>query len=146
MTKESIVIGDETLEIETRPITLVFNTSPLKSGYPNRHMIDPEWTLANYRSLVEITEATARLFKIVFPDFDLPITKASIDKCSLGHQHVVGLMALSIHFLNTRQPFGWRFPETYLHPRHQANLADALIWFALQPQKGPNNEQVDPGR
>lgn len=132
MTKESLVINGETLELDASKITLVFNTAFGRSHYSGRHMIDAEWSLAHFRSLVEIDGETATLFRKVVHDFpgDLQVTRETISQCEIGFQHLAGLISLSLHFARKKSAYGWKYPETGLHPKYQGNLADLLIHFS----------------
>lgn len=130
MSGEKVFFGEEEHEIQVSPITLVFNTSPEESTYMERIMITPEMTLDYYRSLREIDYYTARFFKMAVPDFDQEVTKENINKCVLGFQHLIGLFSLSLNFMLQGVKFGWKYPESYLHPKYQANLADILIAFS----------------
>lgn len=129
MTKQTIIINGDTLEVEASRITLVFNTAFGKSHYPGRHMICPEWSMSHFRSIDEIDGRTASLFRMVIHDFPdgMSVTKESITSCEIGFQHLVGLISLSLHFIKTRAVFGWKYPETGLHPKYHGNLADLLI-------------------
>ena len=132
MTKETLIINGDTLELDASKINLVFSTAFGKSHYPGRHMIDSEWSLAHFRSLVEIDSETATLFRKVVHDFpgDLEVTRENVLACEVGFQHLAGLIALSLHFARRKSAFGWKYPETGLHPKYQGNLADLLIHFA----------------
>lgn len=134
MAQETIYIGKEAHVIETKPITLVFNTAFESSFYPDRLMIDPEMTLAHFRGIEEISPYVAGFFKMVVPDFPNDIVIDNLRDAALGFQHLIGLFDLSLNMLLEKRQFGWRFPETYLHPKYQANLADALITFS-EPER-----------
>lgn len=129
MNTEEVFFGKEKHTIETKPITLVFNSSHEESAYCDRIMITPEMTLEHYRSMKEIDPYTARFFKIVVPDFE-DVSKERIDECSMAFKHIVGLFSLSLSLLLKNVKFGWKYPESYLHPKYQGNIADALIAFS----------------
>ena len=42
-------------------------------------------------------------------------------------RHVLGLLDLSLKFIDMKIPFGWRYPETYLHPGTVVELSDIMI-------------------
>lgn len=128
--KESVFFGEEKHEIEVKPITLVFNSSPSESVYCERTMITPEMTVEHYRSLKEIDPYTVRFFKIVVPDYPFEVNKENIDKSVIAFQHLIGLFSLSLHCLAQNINFGWKYPESYLHPKYQGNIAEALIIFS----------------
>lgn len=125
---EEKVIFDETEQsIEVSPITLVFNKSFGESVYPERTMIDCEMTLNHYKKIQDIDPYTAKLFKLVVPDFPYEVKKEILDKCLIGFKHLIGLFSLSIQMIIEKKKFGWKYPESNIHPKYQANLADAMI-------------------
>jgi hypothetical protein len=125
---EEKVIFDETEHsLEVRPITLVFNKSFGESVYLERAMIDCEMTLNHYKTIQEIDPYTAKLFKLVVTDFPYEIKKEVLDKCLIGFKHLIGLFSLSIQMIIEKKKFGWKYPESNIHPKYQANLADAMI-------------------
>jgi hypothetical protein len=127
---ETVYFGEDKHVIETAPLTLVFNTSFKESFYPDRIMIDPEMTLDHFRRMEEINPYVAGFFKMVVPDFPEDIVMENLKNAAAGFQHLIGLFDLSLNMLLEKRKFGWRLPETYLHPKYQANLGDALITFA----------------
>ncbi len=122
---ETVFVDNEEHKIETKPITLVFNSS-CQTYYPDRLMIDPEMTLKKFSELTELNVFQCRLFQKVIPDFE-PVTLKSLQNAHQGFKHIMGLISLSLEFMLIRRPFGWKWPETYLHPKYQGNLADLLI-------------------
>jgi hypothetical protein len=127
MDTESVVFDKTKHEIGTSRVTLVFNRTFGQSAYPERTMITPEGSLSHFRSLDAIDPLVARLFGMVFSDFDRPVTKENLDGCEVGCQHIAGLLDLSLRLILKGEKFGWKFPEACLHPRHQANLADVVV-------------------
>lgn len=124
---ETILFDGTKHEIEPRRVTLVFNRTLGQSAYPERTMITPEDSLSHFRCLDSIDPLVARLFGVVFHDFDRPVTKAILDECQAGCQHVAGLLDLSLRLIASETAIGWKEPETGLHPRHQGNLADVIL-------------------
>lgn len=132
MTKELAKFNGDEHYLDVRPITLVFNNTHGESEYPERVMITPEMTIEHFKTLQEINHYVACFFKLVIPDFKFRITKDQLEKSSLGCRHLIGLFSLSLQMLLEGKKFGWKYPETGLHPRNQLNLADALILFTNQ--------------
>jgi hypothetical protein len=130
MTIEKIIVGEDEVSVEVKPITLIFNHCFRESAYPERTMITPEMSLDYFRGMEEIDPFTARFFSIVIPDFPLPIDKKNLEKCQVGFQQVVGMMGLSLNLLLQKKKFGWKYPESNLHPKYQLNLAEALMVFS----------------
>lgn len=132
MSTEKVRFGDDTVEIETSRINLVFNRDHRESKYLERFEITPEVSLQHYRRSTEIDKFAAALFKIVVPDFDGEVSKESIDKCCSAFQQLAGLMSLTVLMISHRMKFVWKYPEAGLHPRYQGNLADVLILLSDQ--------------
>jgi len=127
MDTETAVFDNTKHEIGTSRVTLIFNRTFGQSAYPERKMITPEDSLSHFRALDAIDPFVARLFGVVFHDFDRPVTKENLDECEVGCQHVAGLLDLSLRLILKGEKFGWKFPEMCLHPRHQGNLADVVL-------------------
>jgi hypothetical protein len=130
MEKELVKFNGEPHRLEVKPITLVYNNTHGESEYLERIMITPEMTLEHFKELKEINPYVACFFKLVVPDYKLRITKEQIENSSLGCRHLIGLFSLSLQNLLEKKKFGWKYPETGLHPRNQLNLAEALMIFS----------------
>ena len=124
---EEIVVGRGKLQIEVKPATLIFNKSQKDIKYPDRVVIDPQSSLAHFDSIKEIDKYTASLFSIVYPDYSSPILKSYLNDSSIGHRHIIGLFSLTIQLITQSKKFVWRYPETYVHPAYQGNIADVMI-------------------
>ena len=135
MPRAATVIFDETAhQIKLRRLVLVFN-SQCASHYPARLMLTPELTLSYFNELKqEIGPYTEALFRMVVPDFNQPITLENICKAHIGFQHLTGLLELSFNYTCQQLKFGWKYPETYLHPRYQGNLADIALLLSDLPK------------
>lgn len=127
MTTEIVKFNGDSHNIEVKPVTLVFNNTHGESEYPERVMISPEMTLEHFRNMQEINPYVACFFKLVMSDYKFRITKSQLEKSSMGCRHLIGLFSLSIQMILEGKKFGWKYPETGLHPRNQLKLADALI-------------------
>lgn len=127
MTTEIAKFDGDSHNIEVKPVTLIFNNTHGESEYPERVMITPEMTLDHFKSLQEINPYVACFFKLVMSDYKFRITKNQLEKSSMGCKHLIGLFSLSIQMILEGKKFGWKYPETGLHPRNQMKLADALI-------------------
>lgn len=89
-------------------------------------MLDPETTVSRFSQLQNITVLHKHLFNIVVPDMQ-PVTLDGLRAGHIGFKHLMGLIACSLELILLRKPFGWKWPETYLHPKYQGNLADLLL-------------------
>jgi len=127
---EEVYFGKDKHTIEVKPITLVFNSSFEDSIYVDRVIITPDMTLEYYNHIKEIDPYTIKFFKIAIPDFPHEITKLEVDKYSMCFKHLIGLFSLSLHFIMNNVKFGWKYPESYLHPKYQGNLADVMLIFS----------------
>jgi hypothetical protein len=129
---ERITLHGDSHEIETRPVTMIVNTSHGEIEYEDREVFDAEASLAHYRSLGEIDEVTASLVPVVLNDLDIKgrVTKAYLDTCPKPYQQVAGLISLSVEAVIGGRKFVWRRPESGLHPRHQVGLADLMLLFS----------------
>lgn len=123
---EEVIFNDTAHQLELRRVVLVFNPE-CDSNYPGRLMLTPDITLKHFDELSEIGPYTQELFSIVVPDFNQPVNIANMRKAHIGFRHLVGLLELSFNYTCQQLKFGWKYPETYLHPRHQGNLGEILI-------------------
>lgn len=134
MSEETMFVGRDEVKLKLAPITLVYSQAYQNTFYPDRVMIDSEMTIKYFNQLREISPFAAAFFKIVVPDYPDPITMDSLKGAAPGFQHLIGLLDLSLQFILQKRKFGWKYPETYLHPKYQANLADVMITFS-DPKK-----------
>jgi hypothetical protein len=130
--RETIFVDQQEHQIEAKPVTLVFNSS-CATYYPDRIMIDPELTLRKFKELDQLNCFQIELFRIVVADVN-PVTLAALQGGHIGFQHLMGLIACSLELILLKKPFGWKWPETYLHPKYQGNLADLMILLG-SPEK-----------
>ncbi len=101
-------------------------TERIKLNGDERLMIDPEMTLAHAAQVTTMHPRTERLFRIVFPEYDRPVTPADLRTEGLGIQHALGLIDLSLRCMEEGRAFGWRAPKTFLDLPAQNGLADVL--------------------
>lgn len=125
--KEKVIFDETEHELETKSINLIFNNSFGESVYLERIMIDPEMSLKYYETLKEIDPITKKFFKMAVPDFPHEITREILDNCLIGFRHLIGLFSLTVKLFVEDIKFGWKYPESHIHPKYQANLADILI-------------------
>jgi hypothetical protein len=91
-----------------------------------RLMIDPDMTLAHVAQATSLHPKTEGLFRIVFKDYDRPVTPAGIRKEGSGMQHALGLIDLSLRCMEKSQKYGWRHPEDILDLLARDGLVDVL--------------------
>jgi hypothetical protein len=120
--KETIFVGKDKHEIDVERITLIVKGGEVDDiDTPSRIMIEPTDTLTHAGRLgheLAPHPETERLVGIVFP-------KGPV--ASRGYLHTLGLIDLSLRYRDQGKAFGWRYPETYLYPKEQCQLADVLI-------------------
>jgi hypothetical protein len=117
--KETIFIGKDRHDIEVKPITLVVKGGEVDDiDAPARFMIEPEHTLHHAGKVKQLHPRTQELVNIVFPGGEV---------ASRGYLHVVGLIDLTLKLTEKGVQVGWRYPETYLYPKEQCQLADVLV-------------------
>jgi hypothetical protein len=99
----------------------------MSNGKEDRLMIGPEMTLAHAAQVTALHPRTESLFRLVFPEYDRPLTPTNIRTEGLGMQHALGLIDLSLWCLEEGRAFGWREPETFLDLPAQNGLVDVLL-------------------
>tara|TARA_R110000822_G_scaffold35007_7_gene98883 strand:+ start:926 stop:1354 length:429 start_codon:yes stop_codon:yes gene_type:complete len=133
-------------EVKTdTPINLMFHDGidEIKNDRDDAVTIDPTQTLAMADAVSEDhwrelkgSMAFMHKFRMVFGDLGLPDHPLQLH--GSGVRHVVGLILLTDTAIGVGlNPF-WKFPESYLHPSHQAGLGDLLINYAAHID-GKNN-------
>jgi hypothetical protein len=128
--REKIIFEGCEHDVEVKPVTLVFNKTWKESVYPERVMITPEMSLSHFYSMKDVNNYVICFFKLVVSDYPHSVTKDNISESALGFRHLIGLFDLSLQFLAQKKNFGWKYPETGLHPKYQLELAEALIIFS----------------
>jgi hypothetical protein len=93
----------------------------------SRFLIDAEMTLAHAALVTALHPRTEGLFRLVFPEYERPVTPTNIRTEGLGMQHALGLIDLSLWCLEEGRAFGWREPEILLDLPAQHGLADVLL-------------------
>ena len=137
----TIKVGEQELEIEPGPITLVFPSPAMQLAppirYPNRLTITPEDTVYHARRVQKLHpdfEIGWRLFMDmttpVMP-VDYSIDPETIRGMYIGAIHLMGLIDITLKLRDLKVEVVWKFPETYMHPGWQVALADLVIWLAL---------------
>lgn len=129
---EKIIADNTVLDIDVKPITLVFNKDHLNIRYPDRFIISCFETLKYLEEIDEVNKYSACLFKIVVPFFKDKVDKQTLLSSGNGYRHLIGLIGLTLNFIKEDKKFVWSYPESYLHPSLQGNLADLQIIITQQ--------------
>jgi hypothetical protein len=118
-------------EVEAKPLTLLFHDGGRKVDVPEAVEINPETTVAMMRKTVEHggwpllsrSPAFVAYWACVWGEAP-PEDGASLN---LAQLHVAGMIVMLRGAIRANKPIFLRQPETYLHPKQQANLADLLM-------------------
>lgn len=127
METEKIICSGTEHTIEVRPVTVLFNAAQKDIMYLDRVSITPEMTLKHFNQINDIDSFTAILFRIVVNDYASPVTKKQIQGSVLAFKHLIGLFSLSLKLMVEGKKVVWQYPESFLHPKYQGNIADVMI-------------------
>ena len=140
MTSNTIKVGEQELEIEPAPITLVFPSTTMQLAppirNPKRFTITPENTVYHARRVHKLHpnfEVGWRLFmSMATPAMpvDYSVDPETIRGMYIGAIHLMGLIDLVLKATDKHLHVAVKFPETYLHPGWAVALGDLFIWFA----------------
>lgn len=138
MTTEIIKVGEESHEIEVRPITLIYTSPDLheRLSYPSRIPLGTEETEYHISRVQKFHPTTAQMVAHVFGIKD--VNQVNPDWCrqaGSGIRHIAGLLDLSLKMCQMGVPFVWIHPESFLHPKAQCQLGDILLWFINDPPR-----------
>ena len=131
-TTAKVRIGAEVKDIPLSQITLLFHdgAEDIEIVDPEVLVIDPQLTVDTARTIadevwleVRANPAFKHLFKLIWTERDPPV---SLSGASASMLHTIGLILLLRHAQVHNMLSFVRWPETYLHPRNQAGLADVL--------------------
>lgn len=140
MATETVKVGEQVMNLETRPITLIAPSAAMASGpkieYPDRFSISPEVTLYHAERVQKLDpdfEKVWRLFhkSVGSAKIDKMPTADEIRKMGTGSTHLMGLIDLTLKIaVRKKVPVVWIYPESFMHPAWQVGLADLAIYFA----------------
>lgn len=123
---EKVLCGNE-VEIEVKPVTVIFNAAQKDTHYLERISITPDMTLSYFSQLSTIDPYSSILFRMVVDDYHSPVTKKNIDGSPIAFKHLIGLFSLSFKLMIEGKKIVWKYPESFLHPKYQGNIADVMI-------------------
>ena len=132
MTKEVIAVGDDVLEIDAAPLTLIFKSPNLTKDvtYAGRLPLNMEACLYHMERTQTIHADTPKYVRMAFPFYLDEITPDSIRREGMGFQHVAGRIDMTLKYMQMGVPIAWVHPEDGLHPKVQLALADVAIILA----------------
>ena|ERR1019366_3333940 len=129
MTKETIILNGQEMEVELRKINIICKAPDIVQDIqtPGRLMIDSQMTLTHTEEAKEFHPRTEKFFRMVFMEYDGEFTPEAIRREGSGAMHIAGLIDLSIICMTQSAKFGWKYPESFLHPKMQCQLADVVV-------------------
>lgn len=141
--KETILVNNKSEEIEVGPISLLFHQGDVNIKIPTRFEISAFDTIEATNNITEeqwnyiVSKATAFhiSWDLIFQkDILLPQTITELRNQGTGVKHVCGLIFLTFKALSQKkQPF-YKFPESFLHPKYQANLVEFFLFIQDPPK------------
>jgi hypothetical protein len=139
-------VGGKEHQVDLAPITLIFHQGGIDvPAADDIATISPEETLVFTSELTQKTWDTLRAnvvfrecIKVIWgenAEYILILDAVNAEelasgKCSVDCRHTIGLIGLMLACIAMRRMFILRFPESYLHPKQQGNLANAFIILA----------------
>ena len=145
---QQIVIGKQTLEIETKPITMIFSSAHSAAGprkqYPGCVEIDTDQTRWHGDRVVKLHPKFDEVWRIFFRSTTPPTADEKVPKYDMEARkgasnafiHLIGLIDFTLKMCDLKLKYVWIFPESFMHPGWQVALGDLAIWFAnYQPVK-----------
>ena len=129
--RTTLVVDGQPHVVDAKPLTLVFHDGGRKVDVPDAVEINPETTVALMRKTVEHggwpllarSPAFVAYWACVWGEAP-PEDAATLN---LAQLHTAGMIVMLRGAIKANQRVFLRQPETYLHPRQQANLADLLM-------------------
>lgn len=131
-TIEYVEINGELHQIETKPITIITGQQ-LEAGmhltYPKRQVVSVNDGFEHIDKITEFQEDTERYFRVVVKDYPegKEFTPEAMKREGTGFKGLVGTIDFITILRKKGVQFVWRFPEAFLHPKYQVELADLII-------------------
>lgn len=113
-------------ELEVKPITLIVKDGDMNGEVEpvsDRIVITADMTVHHAQLCKQWHTDTQAWVNYLKPEASVATDTAA--------RHLQGLVDLSLKFRDMGKQFMWRYPETYLHPKVQCQLADFMIFLAL---------------
>jgi len=134
MTTETLLVNDEEIEVEVKPLTIICHQGDMDVKIPNRVEIGSPATLMKAEMLTQeeldvVTRVGEKFFDMVFSSVkvSMPYTIDELRNSMTGVKHVVGMLAMIFNALLTGKQMFIKEPETHLHPKQQIGIAQMLM-------------------
>lgn len=132
---ETVVVNGQ--EVAAKAVTIVCHNGPEDASIPGHVPVDAEVALYHAERVRVLHDLTRPFFAIVFPGaprelFDV----ATRHRQGSGYRHLLGRIDLTLKFIDTGVRFYWKYPESYLHPSAQCDLADLVLALSRYQQTG----------
>ena len=141
MSTQQIIIGDQTHEIETLPVTVLFSNAHASMGpdykYPGRYVLDAFTTRLQAEYLDENADKLHPEFEKFWRLFfeattprgtpTWPLTADVIKTIGTGGRHLIGLIDMLLKLDDLKIPTVVRHPESFMHPGWAVALGDLFI-------------------
>lgn len=142
--RRTILVDGKPTELNVKPITLLCHPTGIKIDIPDRFEINAFNTIESMKKMNQVSwdllrdgEFFKTLFNDVFPKdmkrfpggikIKLPKKIEDLNKCDLGVIHVCGMINPIMKAIYEKKEIFLKNPESHLHPREQAGLADMCI-------------------
>ena len=141
MQKQKVIVGDQELEIECAPVTLIFKDPKLweKFEYPDAVRLTYIGCLNYYRQAPLLTPMVKPLVDKVFgpsSTYGGPLkegweySKEYLKNHSDSVKSMIGRIEATFYLTLAQKNIVWVEPEAGLHPTSQLELADLSILFS----------------
>lgn len=140
MTTEEVKIGEQTYQIEVRPITIVVPSAQMAMGprieYPKRVELDMQATTYHAERVQKLHIDFYEAWHVFMsnanpagPDLG-PISPDELRKMGSGVLHLMGLIDMTLKFSDMGVSVVWKYPESCMHPGWQVALGDLALYFS----------------
>lgn len=146
-----VLVGGEPHCIAVKPLTVLLPNTPLNIEVPAAKEIGSPQTIERAKTMTQqeldwLFEIDATiLFDKVFSsqDISMPKTISELRQSGGGVQHVVGMIDMIVRALLNGERIFLQHPETHLHPKAQAGLADMLVYIVRMSEEAQTKKQEE---
>jgi len=140
-----VMVGDEKVCVAVKPLTILVPSDGIwqKITIPDAVEIGSPETLDVSRKLIQAeldalhTIGAVELFDLVFKgqNVRMPKTVSELRISGDGVCHIIGMIVMIIDALEKNKRIHLRHPETHLHPKAQAGLANMVAFLVNSSRK-----------